>query len=140
MSKRHTTAMHEVTRRDSERLSAIAARHGGGGNEIYSILARELENARIVESESVSPDIVTMNSTVEVRDEKTGRTQIFTLVYPGDENISLGRLSILTPAGAALIGLRKGEVLSWTTRDGQTRELTVVDILYQPEANGRFDL
>lgn len=140
MNKRHGTASTVLTERDSQRLSALAAKHDGYADEVGRMLAQELENARIVEPEKISPDVVTMNSTVEVRDEATGRTQVFTLVYPGDENISLGRLSILTPAGAALIGLRKGEILTWITRDGQTKELSVVDILYQPEANGRFDL
>ena len=65
---------------------------------------------------------------------------MFTLVYPCDEDFSIGYLSILTPAGTALIGLSEGETLAWIARDGQTRELTVVEILFQPEANGRFDL
>jgi transcription elongation GreA/GreB family factor len=56
-----------------------------------------------------------MNSRVTVRDEATGKTQLYTLVYPG---------------GAA----------TWVARDGQTETLTAVGILYQPEANGRFDL
>jgi PAS domain S-box-containing protein len=39
-----------------------------------------------------------------------------------------------------LIGLAQGEVATWVTRDGQTKKLTVAEVLYQPEADGRFDL
>ena len=129
-----------LTARDSERLSAFAAVQNGQLTEVSRVLALELERAVIVEPANVPPDVVTMNSRVTVRDEGTGNERIYTLVYPGDEDISIGNLSILTPAGAALIGLSEGETLAWTTRDGQTKELTVVEILYQPEANGRFDL
>ena len=136
----HTTPSILLTDRDNERLSALAANRDGRFAEIGGILALELERALVVEPAKVPPNVVTMNTRVIVRDEATGTTQMFTLVYPGDEDISIGNLSVLTPAGAALIGLSKGETLAWTTRDGQTREMTVVEILYQPEANGRFDL
>lgn len=129
-----------LTARDSERLTAFAAVQNGQLADVCRILALEIERAMIVEPEKVPPDVVTMNTRVTVRDEGTGRTRVYTLVYPGDEDISIGNLSILTPVGTALIGLSEGETLAWTTRDGQEKELTVVEILYQPEANGRFDL
>jgi regulator of nucleoside diphosphate kinase len=118
----------------------LAATQNGQHAEVRRILAHELEFAQIVEPEKVPPSVVTMNTRVIVREEGTGKTRTFTLVYPGDENIAIGNLSILTPAGAALIGLAEGETLAWITRDGQTKEMTVVEILYQPEANGRWDL
>lgn len=136
----HTTPSIMLTDRDNERLSALAASQNGGLTEICRILALELDRARIIEPAKIPPNVVTMNTRVTVREEGTGKTRMFTLVYPSDEDISIGNLSILTPAGAALIGLCEGETLTWTTRDGQTKELTVVRILYQPEANGRFDL
>ena len=129
-----------LTARDSERLSAFAEVQNGQLAEVRRALALDLERAMIVEPAKVPPDVVTMNTRVIVRDEVTGKTRMYTLVYPGDEDISIGNLSILTPAGAALIGLSKGETLAWTTRDGQEKELTVTEIVYQPEANGRFDL
>lgn len=140
MTTHHTTASIVLTERDNERLSMLAASQDGPFIEISRILAQELDRALIVEPAKIPPNVITMNSRVTVRDEVTGKTRVFTLVYPGQEDISIGNLSILTPAGAALIGLIEGETLSWITRDGQTKELTVVEILYQPEANGRFDL
>ncbi len=140
MTTSQNTPSIVLTDRDNERLSALAAGQKGPDAAVGQILAQELEYAAIVEPAKVPANVVTMNSRVTVRDETNGKTQIFTLVYPVDEDISIGNLSVLTPAGTALIGLSEGETLAWTARDGQTRELTVVAVLYQPEANGRFDL
>ena len=139
MTTTHSLPSIVLTDRDSERLSALAAGQNGQFTESSRTLARELENAMIVESARVPPNVVTMNTRVTLRDEGTGWTRIFTLVYPDGEDISAGHLSILTPMGAALIGLSEGETLTWSTRDGQTKELTVAKILYQPEASGRMD-
>jgi regulator of nucleoside diphosphate kinase len=140
MTTIHETPSIVITNRDHERLSALAVAQHGPLTQVSRTLALELDLAEVVEPTKVPPSTVTMNSRVLVRDEGTGKELVFTLVYPSNEDISIGNLSILTPAGVALIGLAKGETLAWITRDGQTKELTVVEILYQPEANGRLDL
>jgi regulator of nucleoside diphosphate kinase len=54
-----------------------------------------------------------------------GRERSVVLVYPGQADIGVGRISILTPIGTALIGLSEGQSITWTTRDGRRRRLTV---------------
>ncbi|HCO24501.1 MAG TPA: transcription elongation factor GreAB, partial [Gimesia maris] len=56
-------------------------------------------------------DIVTMNSTVRLRDLETDELETYTLVYPQDANIKEGKLSILTPIGTAILGYRIGDQL-----------------------------
>lgn len=68
-----------------------------------------------------------MGSVVELRDETMGKVQAVTLVYPGNADISQGR-SVLTPIGAALIGLSAGDCITWETRTGELRQLTVLRI------------
>ena len=51
-----------------------------------------------------------------------------TLVYPGAADIEQGKGSILTPIGAALIGLSKDQSIDWATRTGETRRLTVLEV------------
>lgn len=128
-----------VTDRDHERLFGLANRYDQL-NEVSRMLAQELENAKVVDATEIPATVVTMNSQVTVREEDTGKVRTYTLVYPGEADISAGKLSILTPVGTALIGLSEGETMEWTTRDGRSKELTVVKVLYQPEADGRFDL
>jgi len=129
-----------VTTQDHQRLNALAAHKASRSNETFEALAYELERAQVVAPTEIPANVVTMRSRVIVRDNDSGKEQIYTLVYPGEEDIAIGYISILTPVGAALIGLAEGQSLSWTTRDGRTKELTVRSILYQPEADGRFDL
>lgn len=129
-----------LTRPDYQRLSAFAGSARSGFLEVSEALSLELERARIVESTKIPANVVTMNARVTVRDEQSGKTRTFTLVYPKEEDSRVGNLSVLTPAGVALLGLSAGDTATWTTRDGQTKRLTVCEVLYQPEADGRFDL
>lgn len=129
-----------VTSRDHQRLYALASNMAARSSETFEDLAFELERALVVEPAEIPADVVTMRSRVVVREKASERDRIYTLVYPGEEDIAVGHISILTPLGAALIGLSQGQALSWTTRDGRTKELVVHEILYQPEADGRFDL
>jgi regulator of nucleoside diphosphate kinase len=54
--------------------------------------------------------------------------------------VSTRRISILSPVGAALIGETRGAEVELPIPHGQTRRIRIVDILYQPEAEGNFEL
>jgi regulator of nucleoside diphosphate kinase len=54
--------------------------------------------------------------------------QTVTLVLPGEADIAERKVSVLTPIGAALIGLAQGASIDWETRDGESRELTVLQV------------
>jgi regulator of nucleoside diphosphate kinase len=112
---------------DLERLSNLAegARHTHP--EIAEYLARELDRAHIVEAES-GPARIRMGSQVEYRDEDTGQVRAIQLVYPSESDPGRGRISVLTPIGAALIGLSEGQSIEWTARSGTPRMLTVLKV------------
>ena len=69
-----------------------------------------------------------MGSTLEYETE-SGSTRTVTLVFPQDEDISSGRVSILTPIGVALIGLSAGDSMTWRKRDGGVQRLKIVRLL-----------
>jgi regulator of nucleoside diphosphate kinase len=71
---------------------------------------------------------VRMGSTVAFRDEITKRTYDVMLVFPPDADIERRRVSVLTPMGAALIGLSTGQTITFHSRDGARRELTVLSV------------
>jgi regulator of nucleoside diphosphate kinase len=50
--------------------------------------------------------------------QASGADRTVELVYPRDADISAGRVSILTPVGAGVIGLRTGQSILWPDRDG----------------------
>ncbi|HPR44855.1 MAG TPA: GreA/GreB family elongation factor, partial [Ottowia sp.] len=57
---------------------------------------------------------------------------------PDDAEPESGFVSVLSPLGTALLGLRAGEVASWRGADGQESQLVVHTVDYQPEASGDY--
>ena len=99
-------------------------------------LDRELDHAAVVAPDHVPADVVTMHSTVRVRDLDSGARAVYTLVFPADADIARHRISVLAPIGTALIGYRAGDTLEWNTPRG-TRRLLIEQVLFQPEAAER---
>jgi regulator of nucleoside diphosphate kinase len=91
-------------------------------------MAMEIERARLIEPEAAGSELVTMNARVRFRDDVTGQERTVTLVYPGEADIAEGRLSVLTPVGAALIGLSTGQSIEWRNPAGGARSLTVIAV------------
>jgi regulator of nucleoside diphosphate kinase len=102
-------------------------------------LEKELENAKIVTSEQVPNNVVTMNSKVLLKDMDASEEMIYTLVYPQDANLIEDKISILAPVGTAILGYQEGDILEWKVPDGVVN-LKVEKILYQPEAAGDYEL
>jgi len=98
-------------------------------------LDQELGRAEVVTAADVPPDVVTMHSTVRVRDLDDGMGALYTLVFPVEADIDRKRISVLAPIGTALIGYRTGALIEWAT-PGRTRRLRIEEVLFQPEAAG----
>lgn len=114
---------------DAERLSALALQHEATNPSVAKLLLDEIARARIRPDLVVRDDIVGMNSTVEFRDEAHGRERTVRLVYPTEADISDGRISVMTPIGAGLIGLAAGQAILWPDRDGERRVLRVLRVV-----------
>lgn len=111
-----------------------------GRNRPYlDALREELDRATIVASEAIEPDRVTMNSTVRVRDRYGGRTTTLTLVFPEDADPQADRISVIAPLGAALLGYRVGDQISFRLPTGW-RTCEILKVIYQPEAAGDLHL
>ena len=117
-----------LTMADRERLERLANASMHCYPHTADYLAHEIERARIVESENASEDLVTMGSSVEFRDDVTGQVRRVVLVYPDNADVSAGRISVLTPVGAALIGLSKNQSIDWETPALERRSLTVLSV------------
>lgn len=95
--------------------------------EMADELLMELERARVVDRGAVLKDSVQMGSSLEYRTDE-GQTRRVTLVYPADADIAQGKVSILTPIGTALLGLRAGQSIDWTANDGRTHKLEILSV------------
>jgi regulator of nucleoside diphosphate kinase len=113
---------------DYERLSALANAAKSRMPYLADELSNEIERAHVLAKGRLPQDVVCMNSEVEYRDDTTGKIQKIMLVYPADANISKKRVSVLTPIGTALIGLRSGHSIIWQTPSGEMRQLTVLSV------------
>ena len=125
----------QVTEDDMARLrDLVRARRGVESRDQAHLaeLDRELDRADVIAAMSIAPDVVTMHSTVRVRDLDSGANAVYTLVFPGDADIDRRRISVLSPMGTALIGYRVGDRMQFGTPGG-TRRLEIADVLYQPE-------
>jgi regulator of nucleoside diphosphate kinase len=117
-----------VTASEHAHLSSMAERAAERDLPVGEYLVEELSRAQIVPDDQISPTIVRMGSKVTYREDSTGRVRTVTLVFPRDANIDQQRISVLTPIGAALIGLSPGQSIDWPTPDGDLETLTVVDV------------
>jgi regulator of nucleoside diphosphate kinase len=116
-----------LTADDYQRLSLLARAAATRMPDLASVLTEELERAHVL-AEGRLEETVCMGSEVEFRDDSTGKVQTVTLVYPNDADISQRRISVLTPVGTALIGLGAGDSITWETRNGELRQLTVLQV------------
>ncbi|TCM20376.1 regulator of nucleoside diphosphate kinase [Novosphingobium sp. PhB165] len=106
---------------------ALAAEHRLP--EVAELLLQEIERATLHGSNALPARIVSMNCLVEFVDAASGSSRTVQLVYPGEADITGNRISILTPVGAGLIGMRQGQSILWPDRDGHDRKLTIVKVI-----------
>lgn len=131
-----------ITELDMERLKerlleseAIPERD----RENLAELEQELMRAEVVSPQEVPGDVITMNSSVRLKDLDTKKELTYTLVFPADANAAQNKISVLAPIGTALIGYQVGDIITWEVPAGR-RRLKVEEVLYQPEAAGDYHL
>jgi regulator of nucleoside diphosphate kinase len=120
-----------VTNYDLERLKQLleAAKNTPESNTaVLNYLGNLLESAHIYRQEEVPPYVVTMNSDMEFR-----------LVYPDETPLDKDKISVLTPMGAAILGLKTGDIVEYLA-ENKTKHLRITHISYQPEANNHYRL
>lgn len=111
---------------DHKKLTVLADSLMQRRPEIAEHLATELERARVAKDEATA-GTVQMGSVVEYEIE-SGASRRVTLVYPADADIESGRISILTPIGTALLGLKPGQSIDYSSNDGRKHTLTVLSV------------
>lgn len=111
---------------DFETLMKLASA-GAGDDGPADDLLNELERATVAEDGVLPASIVRMGSTVSYSLDG-GQPKTVRLVYPAEADIASGAISVLTPIGAALLGLRPGQTIGFEARDGTEREIKVIAV------------
>lgn len=131
-----------VTSQDKQRLERVLRTthwHSQDPGKAAA-LRRELNRATIVESEKVPPDVVTMKSHVVCQDTATGARSELRLVYPWEAPARKASLSILSPLGLSLLGMRAGHPIELPQCSSWRPSLRLASLRYQPEREGHFHL
>lgn len=99
-----------------------------------------LESSELVPARTVPRTVVTMYSHVLLQDPG-GDAPAYqvTLCYPDCAEPRRGFVSVLSPVGSALLGRREGETATWAAPGGRSGAARIVQVLFQPEANGDYD-
>lgn len=140
MIKEATIYINEVDLARLRKLIDLARETGNDANRMYlDRLEGELERAEVVNPIDIPKDVVTMRSTVRLKDLDNGKEMVYSLVFPNEADVDEGKISVLAPVGTAMIGYRVGDVIEWEVPSG-LRRLKVKEIIYQPEASGDYHL
>jgi transcription elongation factor GreA len=91
-------------------------------------LEEKLRGAQVIDEKAVSTEAVSVGTTVHVKDQKTEKSTKYKIVGSAEANPAESRLSNESPVGMALIGHRRGEVVSVPVPRGPARKLKITKI------------
>lgn len=90
------------------------------------LLGYEFTRAVVLPAEQVPKDVVAMHSRVVYLDESTGLSREVRLVFPQEADLKNGKISVLSPLGAALLGLKQGQSLHWPIPSNPDKRLKII--------------
>jgi regulator of nucleoside diphosphate kinase len=91
-----------------------------------ALLSEELQRASII-PRAKAAQVVRLGARVTYRDLDSGAARTLELGLPAEASIDEGRISVLTPIGAALLGLSAGDRFSWVS-GAKVRQLEVLAV------------
>ena len=121
-----------ITDADYDVIADLAIQIEHRSSELSKMLLDEINRAEIHSVDTIPADAVTLGSEVEFLEEATGTTRRVRLVLPFEADMEAGRMSILTPVGAGLIGLTVGQAINWPFPDGRPRVLKILAVNHAP--------
>ena len=140
MTQQSTIYISQTDRDRLGNLIELVRNDGDRANLSYvNRLEEELEFAEVVAPHDIPPDVVTMRSKVRLKDLDTEEESIYSIVFPTEANFDERKISVLAPLATALLGSRLGATVEFEA-PGRTRRLQILEILYQPESAGDYDL
>ena len=91
-------------------------------------LEDKLRSASVIDASELSNDVVRVGSLVNVKDESSGKSLQYTIVGSTEANPSENKLSNESPVGKALMGHKRGEIVSVPVPRGPARKLKITKI------------
>ena len=82
----------------------------------------------MIDEKSVTNEVVSVGVTVHVKDQKTDKSVKYKIVGSAEANPSENKLSNESPVGKALLGKKRGELVSVPVPRGPARKLKITKI------------
>jgi regulator of nucleoside diphosphate kinase len=118
-----------LRRSDADILSRLIESTGlGRDSGSIALLDEELARATIVPDDALPQGAVALDSKVVFCDLQSGEQREVTLVVPSKADSGHGFISVLSPVGSALIGLRVGDEIDWPLPGGRVKRLRVLEV------------
>jgi regulator of nucleoside diphosphate kinase len=118
-----------LRRTDAETLGRLIESTGlGRDSSSIALLDEELARAIIVADDALPKGAVALDSKVIFCDLQSGEQREITLVVPSKADSEQGFISVLSPVGSALIGLRIGDTIDWPLPGGRVKRLRVLEV------------
>jgi len=93
-----------------------------------SDLEDKLRNSRVIDESEITSDAVAVGVTVHVKDQKTDKSTKFKIVGSAEASPAESKLSNESPVGKALMGHKRGEIVSVPVPKGPARKLKITKI------------
>jgi transcription elongation factor GreA len=91
-------------------------------------LEDKLRGAQVIDEKAVTNEVVSVGVTVHVRDQKTDKSVKYKIVGSAEANPSENKLSNESPVGKALLGKKRGQLVSVPVPRGPARKLKITKI------------
>lgn len=102
-------------------------------------LSRKMEDATLLDPAEIPPDVVTMNSQVNLEYLGVQKAMDIRIVYPEQANTGRHWISVFAPLATSILGGKTGDIIS-ILMPSRTLEVRIGRILFQPEAAGDYSL
>ena len=120
---------------ESDMVATLALQTEHRQPVVAAMLLEEIERAELHEPETLPDSAVTIGSEADFIDDRTRQVRTIELVLPAMANIAEGRISILTPMGAALYGLTAGQSIDWPDLEGHERRIRILRVRQKTAAS-----
>ncbi len=92
------------------------------------VLEDKLRRSTVIDKKKIDTDVVGVGVAVHVKDQKSGDSRKFQIVGSAEADLTDGKLSDESPIGSALIGHKRGDIVSVEVPRGPKRKLKITRI------------
>jgi transcription elongation factor GreA len=91
-------------------------------------IEERLRSATVVDTKKLGTDMVRIGSVVHVKDQKSAKSLVFTIVGSAETDLAAGKVSNESPVGQALLGQKRNDVVDVALPNGKKRKLKITKI------------